>query len=226
MNDRHLKPLLVLGTGFHRYATAENPQFECLYSWQKLLREVANRMGLPLREYLTDRPTLQWEQLLLDAAKDGYNFKSKTKEQHFPQSVFHVEAHARKVVVDILGEKSLNYPRLLKRSQYPLDSVWGAVCSFNFDKAWIDPAVKCLVEALPKSEIFTGKFAVRTSTFLPVNVPGIPPRKSVFGFLMALCSSLIHSGLDYGNLDYKLRKFNLRLVFSSALSESISNARI
>lgn len=51
----YLKPLLVIGTGFHRNATDENPAFDCLYSWPKLLREVANHTGLLLRWYFADR---------------------------------------------------------------------------------------------------------------------------------------------------------------------------
>lgn len=64
-NTQSLKPLLVNGTGFHCYAKENNPEFECLYSWQKLLKiKAANRIGLPSLAYLTDNPTLQLEQLL------------------------------------------------------------------------------------------------------------------------------------------------------------------
>ena len=60
-----LKLPFVNGTGFHCFAKGNNPEFECLYSWQKLLKiKAANRIGLPLLAYLTDKPTLQWGQLL------------------------------------------------------------------------------------------------------------------------------------------------------------------
>jgi len=77
----HLKPLFVIGTGFHHYTTYDNPAFDCIYSCPKLLRDFAKGMVLRLRQFSAGRPKPQWRDLILDGVEVDIYYE---QEETFP----------------------------------------------------------------------------------------------------------------------------------------------
>jgi hypothetical protein len=67
-----LKPCLVLGTGFHHWVLGDTKRCEPLVSWEALLRETASNMKIPWPDTTGNRLSMQWENLMLLAAQNGY----------------------------------------------------------------------------------------------------------------------------------------------------------
>jgi hypothetical protein len=131
----HLKPCLVIGSGFHRWVLGNTTT--PLTDWNALISETASRMRVALPS--SDLPpVLRWERLIETAATDGYqpseklSWVSSTNDQ-----AYKVEVYARKIVAQILCEERDRYPQKSRRANYPKNDIWGSVISLNFDISWL-----------------------------------------------------------------------------------------
>lgn len=136
----HLRPALVLGSGFHRHVFGDGgpSSVRPLYDWHQLASDVSSAMQVA-EPSKTMSPVQRWETLLLRAAREG--FRDLKGHWHAPTtSPAHViEAMARRHVVGVINKASENYP-LSARGRIPLLPQWGAVISLNFDVAWLGAA--------------------------------------------------------------------------------------
>jgi hypothetical protein len=136
----HLRPALVLGSGFHRHVFGDGgpSSARTLYDWDHLVSEVSAAMQVAAPSQAMP-PVQRWETLLLRAAREGFrDFKG---HWHAPTTTpaYAIEAMARRHVVGVINKASENYP-LSARARIPLLPQWGAVISLNFDVAWLGAA--------------------------------------------------------------------------------------
>jgi hypothetical protein len=131
----HLKPCLVIGSGFHRWVLGKSST--PLTDWHTLIDETASKMRVAVPSRLMP-PLLRWEKLIQLATKEGYLYGSgQTWVEENQNQPFKVESDAKKVVCAILDEKMGEYPSRSVRSKFPLNETWGSVISLNFDHCWM-----------------------------------------------------------------------------------------
>lgn len=140
MTASHLRPALVLGSGFHRHVFGDGgpSSVRPLYDWHQLVSDVSSAMQVA-EPSKTMSPVQRWETLLLRAAREGFrDFKG---HWHAPTTTpaYAIEAMARRHVAGVINKASENYP-LSPRTRIPLLPQWGAVISLNFDMAWLGAA--------------------------------------------------------------------------------------
>jgi hypothetical protein len=152
-NDaKFLKPCLVMGTGFHRWVLGESigRDFDPLLDWNELILDVAKELGVPL-DRTSYSLSLQWEQMLAIARHDG-GFERGVDGRTIRPAINNLEKTAKKIAVNILTKSQSNYPVNSYRAKLPLNPLWGAVVSLNFDANWLPTASKNW-QSIKKSEL-------------------------------------------------------------------------
>jgi hypothetical protein len=131
------RPCLVLGTGFHRWALGESMQsdFMPLLDWNELLLAVARSMRVPL-DRSEHSLSLHWERLLARARQND-GFGKGVDGQPDAPAVGRLESVAKAQTAILLAELGKVYPAESQRAHFPLQSIWGAVVSLNFDAHWL-----------------------------------------------------------------------------------------
>ena len=124
MSRLQLKPALILGSGFHRHVLGDAPPASAtsLFDWHALIESVAHLMQVacPSRE-LT--PTMRWDALLLNAAKDGFRAVHLCWHSALSLQISKIESAAREAVAKVLESCSANYP-VSRRAKLKLDERW------------------------------------------------------------------------------------------------------
>lgn len=135
-----LKPCLVLGTGFHHWVLGDTKGYEPLVSWEALLRETASNMKIPWPDTTGNRLSMQWENLILLAAQNGYfnTRHNKWVSTENAQRAYRIEAEIKCEAARVLREVQTKYPCQSKPASFPKSEFWGAVVSLNFDTAWFN----------------------------------------------------------------------------------------
>lgn len=131
-----MKPCLVIGSGFHSWVLGKNST--PLSNWDELIDQVAENLLVSIPSH-TLSPVLRWEKLLELASDNGYR-KPSTAPVWIPaksHNASQIEPDAKLAVRGILESLSNNYPHLSSRAKFPLNEVFAAVISLNFDNSWL-----------------------------------------------------------------------------------------
>jgi hypothetical protein len=134
-----LKPVLIIGSGFHRHVFASggaspSSKRSSLYHWEALIDAVADNMQVA-RPDRSLKPVLRWEALLDIGAKDGYATSGGLWRSPGSLATYRIEIDARRHVASVLSKAAEDYPGS-RRARIPAQSKWASVISLNFDAAW------------------------------------------------------------------------------------------
>lgn len=133
-------PVVVIGTGFHRWIRGGVAD-DSLSSWPLLLHEIARKVRVAISSQLGPTMTLAWEQLLLRMVREGYvrPVRQSPRAEPLSRSVSQVESDARRAAENVLNrahsQKIHELDRVRQFRQLPVTDI----VSLNFDLTWIAP---------------------------------------------------------------------------------------